>query len=77
MPKVIQQERQHHFHVEEVVDVPMEQHVEQVVQVPVVSALPLRWLFILILIDFHGALRQSGADSAQSGRFGGQALLEV
>lgn len=38
MPKVIQQERQHHFHVEEVVDVPMEQHVEQVVQVPVVSA---------------------------------------
>lgn len=38
VPKVIQQERQHHFHVEEVVDVPMEQHVEQVVQVPVVSA---------------------------------------
>ena len=37
VPKVVQQERQHHFHVEETVDVPIEQHVEQVVHVPVVS----------------------------------------
>ena len=39
VPKVVQQERQHHFHVEEIVDVPAEQHVEQVVHVPVVSPL--------------------------------------
>ena len=37
VPKVVQQEHQHHFHVEETVDVPIEQHVEQVVHVPVVS----------------------------------------
>lgn len=37
VPKVVEQERQHHFHVEEVVDVPVQQQVETVVHVPVVS----------------------------------------
>ena len=41
VPKVVQRERQHHFHVEEIVDVPAEQHVEQVVHVPVVSPLAI------------------------------------
>lgn len=58
VPKVVQQERQHHFHVEEIVDVPAEQHVEQVVHVPVVSllaALKLTWeVLCKATVGLHG-----------------------
>lgn len=41
VPKVVQQERQHHFHVEEMVDIPIEQPVETQVHVPLATGL---WL---------------------------------
>ena len=41
VPKVVQQERQHHFHVEEMVDIPIEQPVETQVHVPLAAGL---WL---------------------------------
>merc|ERR1719311_2042768 len=37
VPMIIQQERQHHVHVEEIVDVIVEQKVEEIVHVPVVQ----------------------------------------